>query len=535
MIEKVNIIVVDDEPISADELSDLIARTFSSRVDIDVRTAYNGASVLRMVAEYPCDILISDIQMPGMTGLKLAETLRKGYPDMFILFLTGFDDFNYAYEAFRQNAAHYLLKTEGDEAILTTIGKVIDRLLNRKQMITYIREAESRFSQMMPAYRRQLLMQVLLDVIPQDGLQELCDFDCDHLYVVIGRADNPSSHSAAKLKLTVLSTVEKILAGAMKESVIWSESFQLENSCAWVFSMRDCQRYTDTFFQLIRKARKHLDDQLSITLFFIVADEAVDAAHLQSKYVQLHGMLSHEILHGATGAAVIHPRSLSVNADQHQRELRQQLNQCLRNIRDGAFELLQKNIPPIIAYLHKTPRLENPFVDECSASLMGALLSHINQCGVYAVLETADQIAPRGTASWFEQIVNALLTESKKQQDYAIHSITKYVVSYIHDHISENIGTSMLAEVSGYSTGYLSRVFKQQMNVSIHEYITSARMDLARDLLKNTNLRVYEIASSCGYDNTAYFIKVFKTQIGQTPQEFKQDLLSGKTKATWEI
>lgn len=478
MMERVNIIVVDDEPISADELSDLIADTFSSRIDIDVRTAYNGASVLRMVTEYPCDILISDIQMPGMSGLKLAEKLRGDHPDMFILFLTGFDDFNYAYEAFRQNASHYLLKTEGDEAILSTISKVIDRLLNRKRMITHIREAESRFSQMMPAYRRQLLMQVLLDVIPQDGLQELSDFDCQNLYIVIGRADSPNSHVAAKLKLTILSTVEKTLADALGESMIWSESFQLENACAWIFSMRDRRKYTDTLFQLVRKARKHLDDQLSITLFFVVADEAIDAAHLQGKYLQLYNMISHEILHGATGAAVIHPRSLSVTTDLRQNELRQQLNQCLRDIRDGTFDLFQKHILPITAYLRKTSRLENPFAEECSSSLMGAILSHINQRGIYAVLETADRVAPRGTASWFEQIVTALLTESKKQQDYAIHSITQYVISYIHDHISENIGTSVLAEVSGYSTGYLSRVFKQQMNMSIHEYITSSRMAL---------------------------------------------------------
>ena len=75
--ECIQIIVVDDEPISADEMSDLIRNTFSDSIHLHVRTAYNGAAVLRMVEELPCDILISDIQMPGMTGLSLTKTLKE--------------------------------------------------------------------------------------------------------------------------------------------------------------------------------------------------------------------------------------------------------------------------------------------------------------------------------------------------------------------------------------------------------------------------------------------------------------------------
>lgn len=53
--------------------------------------------------------------------------------------------------------------------------------------------------------------------------------------------------------------------------------------------------------------------------------------------------------------------------------------------------------------------------------------------------------------------------------------------------------------------------------------MTTMRMNLARELLINTNMRVYEIAAHCGYDNAAYFIKVFKGNTGCTPQEFKQN------------
>lgn len=97
----IKIIVVDDEPISADDMSDVIRDEFGKSMNVDVRTAYNAKSVIKMVEESPCDILLSDIQMPGMTGLQMVSILREQFPDMRVLFLTGYDDFSFAYEAFR--------------------------------------------------------------------------------------------------------------------------------------------------------------------------------------------------------------------------------------------------------------------------------------------------------------------------------------------------------------------------------------------------------------------------------------------------
>ena len=121
----IKIIVVDDEPISADDMSDVIRDEFGKSMNVDVRTAYNAKSVIKMVEESPCDILLSDIQMPGMTGLQMVSRLREQFPDMRVLFLTGYDDFSFAYEAFRQHAVQYILKTEGDEVVLAAVKKEI--------------------------------------------------------------------------------------------------------------------------------------------------------------------------------------------------------------------------------------------------------------------------------------------------------------------------------------------------------------------------------------------------------------------------
>lgn len=141
--DAIRIMVVDDEPIIADELSELLKNHLQDYGNITVRTAYNAATVLKLIAQHSCDILISDIQMPGKSGLELAKEVREIVPDVNILFLTGFNNFAYAYEAFRQNAVHYLLKTEGDEAILQAVRETVDKLRVNRNVSAGFRKRSS--------------------------------------------------------------------------------------------------------------------------------------------------------------------------------------------------------------------------------------------------------------------------------------------------------------------------------------------------------------------------------------------------------
>ena len=522
--KRIQIIVVDDEPIGADELSEMISGEFGEAVE--VRAAYSGSTVLEMVREQPCDILVSDLQMRGMTGLELASALRTRYPRMRILFLTGYDDFAYAYEAFRQNAAHYILKTEGDEMILRVIGEEIEQVREQERIVERIRVAEGRYRQMIPAYRRQLLMQLLLDTVPE-GLES--DFEqivSGALYIVVARPSE-TARASMRSKLIALSVVRQLIENALGEALYWSEGFLQEAELVWVFAADSPTQYTHSFFQLIRKARKHLEDELSLMLFFVVSEGGVVWRQLGGKYAEIRGMLSREILCGAAGVAIRRSKedAPTYSAEQVQRMdiLRRQLEYCQRDLRGGSLEQLEKHAQPILEYLGAHPLSGDAFALELTAALSGALLGYANVNGFGTVLSQLEKHGDPPTA--LRGMIDAVMCTMRDQMDEAVKSIAQYLVEYIHEHIGEDIGTAVLAEKFGYSSGYLSRVFKQEQGMSIHEYITRMRVELAKELLCNTNLRVYEIASSCGYDNTTYFIKIFKNATGFTPQDFRQTAL----------
>lgn len=73
----------------------------------------------------------------------------------------------------------------------------------------------------------------------------------------------------------------------------------------------------------------------------------------------------------------------------------------------------------------------------------------------------------------------------------------------------------------GISPNYLSQLFKKHMNVGISEYITSQKIDESRKLLKETDLKIYEISDQLGFESSFYFSKVFKKITGLSPKDFR--------------
>ena len=95
------------------------------------------------------------------------------------------------------------------------------------------------------------------------------------------------------------------------------------------------------------------------------------------------------------------------------------------------------------------------------------------------------------------------------------------VVSYIHQHIQENISLSDLAGVVFLNEQYLMRVFKKATGMSILEFITEERLRLARELLVGTDYPINRVADTVGYNNYSYFARIFKKNTGMTPQGYR--------------
>ena len=120
------LLIVDDEMVIANGLRDMLATAFQGRLDVVCR--YSSATALDLAAHQQVDILLTDINMPGITGLELHRAIGQLHPGCLVIYLTGYSDFDYARTALDQQAFAYLLKGEGDDVVISAIERALEKL-----------------------------------------------------------------------------------------------------------------------------------------------------------------------------------------------------------------------------------------------------------------------------------------------------------------------------------------------------------------------------------------------------------------------
>lgn len=121
-----SLLIVDDEVIIADGLYHMLQEVFQDR--LEVRRCYSCDEACAVLNRNRVDILLTDIEMPGASGLELHRMVRERWPMTRVIYLTGYSDFEYARRALKQRAFAYVLKSEGDQVLISTVERAVENL-----------------------------------------------------------------------------------------------------------------------------------------------------------------------------------------------------------------------------------------------------------------------------------------------------------------------------------------------------------------------------------------------------------------------
>lgn len=121
-----------------------------------------------------------------------------------------------------------------------------------------------------------------------------------------------------------------------------------------------------------------------------------------------------------------------------------------------------------------------------------------------------------------EKLLEKFPELSEEQKYQGKNPLIKNAQDYISEHRRESISLQMLSEELHVSKAYLSTLFRQEMNMTLTEFITKQRIKLAKRYLLDTDMRICEIAEETGWQSDKYFIQVFREQEGITPLAFRK-------------
>lgn len=535
--KKYTMLIVDDEPIISDGLKDLFEENFGEIFNI--YNCYHPKKALEIFKFRLPDVVVSDVKMPRMTGIEMAEEMRKIKTDIHVLFLSGYDEFDYVYSAIKQEADDYILKTEGDDTILAAMKKMIELLNAENLFIEEYKSAQNKISYMAPAFKQKAMLHILEgDISTQEEFEALMtDLENPmplkgHLLMLLGNIREKVTQATQE---KILETVDHILLKAYGDKIRHIHKVIYRKSFVWLLETEE-KELPGLLFMTILDVQKLICLRLNMMMSFCIAREGVEWDGLSAKYSQLWEEMQRQSI-DSENSIMMESResgiSDSFNGEESDFEqlavpITEKMNMMEELLKGEKLETYREELEDVLQTLSRAKR-HSMYALEIYYSIGNMLIAFINKRNIRTQLASRIQLMelfdPGSFVTWeqaaayIRRLTATICEICEISSQNTITSITERTKSYILSNLGNDLSLTAIGKEIGFNPIYLSRVFKQIEGISIREYIESCRMDMAKRLIINSRMKIYEIAEKCGYQNTAYFIKIFRNHFGMTPQE----------------
>lgn len=516
----IHILVVDDEPISADGISIYLQEHGGK--DWVVRTAYNGVQALE-TARQRVDILVTDIVMPGMDGFEVQEKVHSMWPMSRCIFLTSIQQIDFVQRAIRVgNITDYVLKTESTENILCAVQKAI---ADQEEMIhtqDILKKAQQDMIKVRPMLQKELIQSLLLGThraaaakqrFQELGLEQWADWPVLLLLGQLG--DGEISNGMTDMSVYVLNNImEKYFWPAYRIYVVSVSDQRIAVLIQNAASPEEQNvRYVFSMMETVQQAFQKAGGMVSIA----VDDGYCSWEELSAHYHALTAVLERNLR--VEEALVLRGELDSLPEDSPTEEL-YKVHLLLEN---GNYEEAASMIQEI--KIPHTIRGRISLYRKFLKLLVAAIDSQEQVERIYEGIRIpglmTDDIGWRNMQSEMAAIFCRFATAenvSSKRMEQTIESVCRYV----KENLAEDLSLIRLADMEDISPTYLSRMFKEVRGIGYNDFVVASRMERAACLLRETNLKLADIAGQVGYASSSYFIRTFRRTFEVTPAEYRK-------------
>lgn len=513
-----------------------------------VGEAADGEMALPLLIRQQPDLLITDIKMPFMDGLTLARLAKKEIPGLKVVILSGYDDFNYAKQAIGIGVEDYLLKPITKNALIERLSEIRSRYEHEKTQKEYY----EKFQREMQAYEKNSsrdffealvggsmdMMEVYkraeklgLDIVAEAYNVLIFTMNCDEDFS--GQRDEYSSWEAESLEL-----LENFFAGHSSAMLFRSNIFSYG-----VLLKGQREAIEENTRACVDEIRKILSRQDGRREWFLAVGQSVErlsqiqkSYHTASRAFSQRYLYDENILYYDEMETMEHPGGQAETEDNAylQKVDVNALNPAIlqKFLSNGLQEETENFVKDYFYAIGQEPMESLVFRNYVILNVRFSVISFIKGLGCDTnEMESADTeevLAESGknmesAIAYAKKMISQAIEIRDQNSGNKNRSILKTAVDFIDSHyMDEEISLNTVANVANVSSNHFSALFSQNMGQTFIEYLTTLRMNKAKELLRCTGMRSSEIAGEIGYKDAHYFSYLFKKTQGMTPSDYRK-------------
>ena len=513
-----------------------------------VGEAADGEMALPLLLRQKPDLLITDIKMPFMDGLTLARLAKKELPNLKIVILSGYDDFNYAKRAISIGVEDYLLKPITKKALIERLSEIRSRYEDEKTQKEYY----EKFLREMQAYEKNS---------SRDFFEALVRGSMDTMEVY---------KKAEKIGLDIVAEAYNILIFTMNceedfsgqkeeyseweaESLLLLEGFFAGNPSATLFRSNvfsygvlikgQKEKIEEETRKCVEEIQKILNRKTERRQWFLAAGQPVERlSQIQKSYHTASRAFSQRYLYDENILYYDEMKTIEVHSNAEESAVNEYLQKVDVNalnpvilqkfLSNGLQEETKNFVKDYFYAIGQEPLESNIFRNYVALNVRFSVISFLKGLGCDTKKvdseNTEEMLAECGknienAISYAENMISQAIVLRDQNSGNKNRSILKNAVDFIESHyMEEEISLNTVANVANVSANHFSALFSQNMGQTFIEYLTSLRMNKAKELLRCTGMRSSEIAGEIGYKDAHYFSYLFKKTQGMTPSDYRK-------------
>lgn len=490
------VLLTDDEPAILKALSDRIPW---QQFGVDtLLTAADGLEALDVMKNQRVDLLITDIRMPHMDGIELLHKVREKYPATHCILLTAYSEFEYARTAMHLGVENYLLKPFQKEEMEATIEKALENIYTSRENSKHL-------------FRNNILLRWAAGTISSEELGERSGLLDINIYLPEYMSACIRKKQKGSLSAYCSACVEE-LSGDYEVHQFWDDKGR------YVFIIGgdglETDRIAKTFSRLAKKLG--MENLIALSLGSAVSD----ADTLSQSYKEACSLLETADL-SVAGMQIfdqsrhsIRPDSLFID------KLNGLFHQPSEELRNEGYQRIGKELLPFFEKEETNPAL---FI--LSQSLQRLFLQEFpNRPEIRQQLYSRMHLFSIASLEDFHNSVVELLEYSYLLFNYyfdQLSPVIRQAIGYIHKHYADGISIKDLCVKTRMNQAYLGFLFKKETGMFFNNYLTQYRICCAIQLLKNSDMKINDIAGNVGFSSASYFVTSFKKQTGISPVKYR--------------